>query len=133
MMTWHNNVRSKLDGRTQFIMKIKTGMHRSRSVEVDGPTDRAMAVRRSLWITSSSCAKRFFTFYCGIGMLLADLRMHRILRIVHHDFIIIYKYMIGSDSKAGIGEKMKILSWCYRCILLDHSFRMVPVSHATDK
>ena len=40
--------------------------------------------------------------------------------------------MIGSDSKAGIGEKMKILSWCYRCILLDHSFRMVPVSHATD-
>ena len=91
MMTWHNNVRSKLklDGRTQFIMKIKTGMHRSRSVEVDGPTDRAMAVRRSLWITSSSCAKRFFTFYCGIGMLLADLRMHRILRIVHHDFIII--------------------------------------------
>ena len=101
MMTWHNNVRSKLDGRTQFIMKIKTGTHRSRSVEVDGPTDRAMAVRRSLWITSSSCAKRFFTFYCGIGMLLADLRMHRILRIVHHDFIIIYHIVAVSRRFNG--------------------------------
>ena len=40
--------------------------------------------------------------------------------------------MTGSVPKWGDCEKMKILRWCYRCILLDHSFRMVPVSKILD-